>query len=41
MLMSRNFIPVRNYMIIEDVTMGEIPSSIKVPLFEAKMTLIQ
>jgi hypothetical protein len=28
-------------MIIELVTMGEIPSSIKVPLFEAKITLSQ
>lgn len=28
-------------MIIPDVTIGEIPSSIKVPLLEARMTRIQ
>jgi hypothetical protein len=28
-------------MIIDDVTMGVIPSSIRVPLLEARMTLIQ
>jgi len=28
-------------MIIEDVTMGEIPSSISVPLLEARITLSQ
>jgi len=28
-------------MIIEEVTMGEIPSSINVPLFEARITQTQ
>lgn len=33
--------PLNSYKIIPDVTIGEIPNSIKVPLFEANITLIQ
>lgn len=33
--------PTKNWMIMEEVTMGEMPSSIKVPLLEARMTLTQ
>jgi hypothetical protein len=33
--------PASNCMIRPDVTIGEIPSSIKVPLLDAKITRIQ
>lgn len=40
-LTSTNPTPLKNYRIIPDVTIGEIPNSIKVPLFDANITLIQ
>jgi hypothetical protein len=33
--------PANNYMTMDDVTIGEIPSSMRVPLLDAIMTLIQ
>jgi len=38
--MSINFDPAKSYITMEAVTDGEIPNSIRVPLFEANMTLI-
>jgi len=38
---SISFDPASNCIIIPDVTIGEIPSSIKVPLLEAKIALSQ
>ena len=38
---SISLAPASNCMISPEVTMGEMPSSIKVPLFEAKITRIQ
>jgi len=37
MLTSINLVAARSYIIIVDVMMGAMPSSISVPLFEAKM----
>jgi len=33
--------PTKNWMIIEEVTIGEMPSSMRVPQFDARMTLTQ
>ena len=38
---SMRLAPARSCMIIPEVTMGEIPSSMRVPLFEARITRIQ
>jgi hypothetical protein len=38
---SMSLAPARSCMIMEEVMIGEIPSSIKVPLLEARMTRSQ
>jgi len=38
---SNIFVPASNYNTIPEVTTGDIPNSISVPLLEAKITLIQ
>lgn len=40
-LTSKSFAPANSCMIRDDVTTGEIPSSIRVPLLLARITRIQ